>query len=91
MQQNVGKNQNKSSAVAEMDDHFAIIDMGQNDMGREVGVAVPLSAGELGPHLTQPQTNSPQWRIQGRGFIGFGRPFPRASRHCIKPPTIMVS
>jgi len=42
-----------SSAVAEMGDHFAIIDMGQNDMGREVGVGVPLSAGELGPHLTQ--------------------------------------
>jgi len=40
----------KSSAVAEMGDHLATI-----DMGRKVGgaaVAVPLSVGELGPHLT---------------------------------------
>jgi len=39
---------NKSSAVAEMGDRLATI-----DMGRKVGVAVPLSVGDLGPHLTQ--------------------------------------
>ena len=40
---------NKSSAVGEMGDRLATI-----DMGREVGeAAVPLSVGELGPHLTQ--------------------------------------
>ena len=39
---------NKSSAVAEMGDHLATI-----DTGRKVGAAVPLSVGELGPHLRQ--------------------------------------
>jgi len=39
---------NKSSAVAEMGDRLATIDMGQ-----KVEAAVPLSMGELGPHLTQ--------------------------------------
>jgi len=40
---------NKSSAVAEMDDRLATI-----DMRRKVGAAVPLSMGELGrPYLTQ--------------------------------------
>ena len=38
----------KSSAVAEMGNRLATIDMGQ-----KVGAAVPLSVGELGPHLTQ--------------------------------------
>jgi len=39
----------KSSAVAEMGDRLATI-----DMGRKVGEAtVPLSVGELGPYLTQ--------------------------------------
>jgi len=38
---------NKCSAVAEMGDRFAKI-----DMGRKVGAAMPLS-GELDPHLTQ--------------------------------------
>jgi len=38
----------KSSAVAEMGDRLATI-----DMGRKVGAAVPLSVGELGPHLIQ--------------------------------------
>ena len=36
----------KSSAVAEMGDRLAAIDIGQKS-------AVPLSVGELGPHLTQ--------------------------------------
>jgi len=39
---------NKSSAVAEMGDRLATI-----DVGRKVGNAVPLSVGELGPHVTQ--------------------------------------
>ena len=39
---------NKSSAVAEMGDRLATI-----DMGRKVGADVPLSVGELGSHLTQ--------------------------------------
>jgi len=39
---------NKSSAVAEMGDCLATTDTGQ-----KVGAAVPLSIGELGPHLTQ--------------------------------------
>jgi len=38
---------NKSSAVAEKSDRLATI-----DMGRKVGTALPLSVGELGPHLT---------------------------------------
>jgi len=37
-----------SSAVAVMGDRLAT-----TDMGRKMGAAVPLSAGELGPHLTQ--------------------------------------
>ena len=41
------KSVNKSSAVAEMGDCLATI-----DMGRKLG-AVPLFEGELGPHLTQ--------------------------------------
>ena len=39
---------NKSSAVAEMADRLVTTDMGQ-----KVGTAVPLSVGELDPHLTQ--------------------------------------
>ena len=39
---------NKSSEVAEMGDCLATI-----GMGRKQGAAVPLSMGELGPHLTQ--------------------------------------
>ena len=39
----------KSSAVAEMGDHLATLDMGR----KVVGAAVPLSVGELGLHLTQ--------------------------------------
>ena len=40
---------NKSSAVAEMGDRLATI-----DIGRKVGAALPLSIkGELGPYLTQ--------------------------------------
>jgi len=35
-----------NSAVAEMGDHLATVDMGQ-----KVGAAVPLSVGELAPHL----------------------------------------
>jgi len=38
----------KSSAAVEMGDRSATI-----DMGRKVGADVPLSVGELGPHLTQ--------------------------------------
>jgi len=38
----------KSSAIAEMGDRLATI-----DIGRKVGAAVPLSLGELGPVLTQ--------------------------------------
>jgi len=38
---------NESSAVAEMGDRLARI-----DMGRKVVAAVPLSVGKLGPHLT---------------------------------------
>ena len=38
----------KSSAVVEMGDRLATI-----DMGRKVGAAVSLSVGALGPHLTQ--------------------------------------
>ena len=37
-----------SSAVAVMGDRLAT-----TDMGRKTGAAVPLFAGELGPHLTQ--------------------------------------
>ena len=40
--------QNKSSAVAEMGDCLAA-----TDMHRKAGAAVPISVGELGPHLTQ--------------------------------------
>jgi len=36
----------KSLAVAEMGDHATAV-------GRKVGVAMPLSVGELNPHLTQ--------------------------------------
>ena len=39
---------NKSSAVAEMGDRLARIDTGQ-----KAGAPVPLSVGQLGPHLTQ--------------------------------------
>jgi len=47
--QTVIRNTNKSSAVAEMGDRLATIDMGQ-----KVGAAVPpFRGGELGPHLTQ--------------------------------------
>ena len=45
-----GKN-NKSSAVAEMGDRLATIDMGQKVGG--MGAAVPLSAEAGAPHLTQ--------------------------------------
>jgi len=38
----------KSSAVAAMGYRLATI-----DMGRKVGAAVPISLGELGPHVTQ--------------------------------------
>jgi len=38
----------KSSTVAEMGDRLATA-----DMVHKVGAAVPLSVGELGPHLTQ--------------------------------------
>jgi len=38
----------KSSAVAKMGDRLAT-----TDMGRKVGAAMPLSVGELGPHLAQ--------------------------------------
>ena len=38
----------KSSAIAEMGDRLTTI-----NIGRKVGAAVPLSMGELGPHLTQ--------------------------------------
>jgi len=48
----------KSSAVAEMGDRLATV-----DMERKVGAAVPLSAGELGPHLTQ-------YRL-GRGLLPY--------------------
>ena len=40
---------NKSSAVAEMGDRGH----NRHNMGRKEGGAVPLSRGELGPHLTQ--------------------------------------
>jgi len=39
---------NKSSAVADMGDRLATI-----DMGRKVGADVPLSIEDLGPNLTQ--------------------------------------
>jgi len=39
---------NYSSAVAQMGDRLATIDMGQ-----KVGAAVHLFGGDLGPHLTQ--------------------------------------
>jgi len=39
---------NKNSAVAEMGERLATI-----DMGRKVGAAVPISVAELGLHLTQ--------------------------------------
>jgi len=39
---------NKSSAVAEMGDRLATIDMDRN-----VAATVPFSVGELGPHQTQ--------------------------------------
>ena len=39
--------QNKSPAVADTGDRLATTDMGQ-----KVGAAVPLTVGELGPHLT---------------------------------------
>ena len=45
---------NKSSALAEMGHRLATV-----DMGRKVGVAVPLFGGELGPHLTQWPTSLP--------------------------------
>jgi len=41
------KHENKSSAVAEMGDRLATIDMGRR------GAALSLSVGELGTHLTQ--------------------------------------
>jgi len=45
-------NSNKSSAVAETGGRLATIDMGQ-----KVAAVVPLSVGELGPHLTQCRLN----------------------------------
>jgi len=55
---------NKSSAVADMGDHFATIDMGRGlrtqaavpasvNCEPYVAAVVPLSVGELSPHLTQ--------------------------------------
>ena len=41
---------NKSSAVTEMGDRLATIDMGRKLMG---GCAAPVFGGELGLHLTQ--------------------------------------
>jgi len=40
---------NKSSAVAEMGDRLATIDIGQ----KVGGLLCPFRVGELGPHLTQ--------------------------------------
>jgi len=59
-----GTKHNRSLAVAEMGDRFATIDMGRGlrtqallpaSVNREpyLGAAVPLSVGQLGPHLTQ--------------------------------------
>ena len=49
---------NKSSAVAEMGDLLAI------DMGRQVGGGpVPLSVGDLGPHLTQCHLGIPPYQV----------------------------
>jgi len=45
-------NQQELEAVAEMGDCARAI-----KVGRKVGAAVPLSAGELGPHLTQCRHN----------------------------------
>jgi len=42
---------NKSTAVAEMGDHLATIDISRNDMGRSGGCCAPFVGGELGPHL----------------------------------------
>ena len=41
------RKQNKCSAVAEMDDRLATI-----DIGRKLGVC-PFEGGDLGPHVTQ--------------------------------------
>jgi len=45
----VRSNLNTCSAVAQMGDRLATIDMGR----KEVGAAVPLSVGKMSPHLTQ--------------------------------------
>jgi len=55
---------NKSSAVAEMGDHFSVVDMGGSLQMQAalpapvnpepyLGAALPVSVGELGPHVTQ--------------------------------------
>ena len=50
---------NRSSAVVEMGDRLATI-----DIGRKVGAAVPLSVGEeLGPHLTQCGLSCTKWLV----------------------------
>jgi len=43
---------NNSSAVAEMGDRLVTIDMGETIWSEKWGL-LPLSEGELGPHLTQ--------------------------------------
>jgi len=64
----------KCSAVAEMGDHLATIDMDQ-----KLGVCVPLGEGELGPHLTQcdqgwglPPYQVASWSIQPFGHNWHG-------------------
>ena len=48
------KSCNKCSAIAEMDDHLATIDMGRKEgRGSGAGLLCPFWRGELGPHLKQ--------------------------------------
>ena len=65
---------NKSSAVAKMGDRLATI-----HIGKKWGTAVPLSWGELGPHITQcclgrslPPYQMASWSIQPFGHNRHG-------------------
>jgi len=48
------------------------------DMGRKVGAAVPLSVGELGPHLTQCRLDRglPPYQVESSSIQPFGHNTP---------------
>jgi len=77
----------KSSAVADMGDCLATV-----NMGRKVGAAVPLLVGELGPHLTRyrlgwgiPPYQVASWSMQPLGHIRHG---PKSGRGAAVPLSV---